>query len=86
MGRILIARNTVTEFEPPHRYVRTFDGTASGETQQLAESVDAGVKVSVIFKGELTGFLSKLTAPLVRGQIRKQMENDLNNFKAFIEG
>jgi uncharacterized protein YndB with AHSA1/START domain len=85
MGREMITTNTVTAFEPPHRYVRTIDGAASGETQQVVEAVDAGVEVSIIFNGEMKGFLGNLVAPLIKGQIRKQMENDLNSFKAYIE-
>ena len=85
MGRELVSKATVTAFEPPHRYVRRVDGPASGEIQHLAEIVEGGVKVSVIFRGELKGFLAGLAAPLVRGQANRQVENDLKSFKAYIE-
>ena len=85
MGREMTTRNTVTAFEPPYRYVRTIDGAASGETQQVVEAVEAGIKVSIIFNGKMNGFLGNLVAPLVKGQVRKQMENDLNSFKAYVE-
>jgi uncharacterized protein YndB with AHSA1/START domain len=85
MGREMVSKCVVTKIEPPHLYVRTMNGPASGEIQQVVEAVEAGVKVSVIFNGEMKGFLAALAAPLIKAQAKKQMEKDLDSFKAYIE-
>ena len=77
MGSEMITKHTVTEVDPPNRYVRTIAGALSGEIQQLVEAVENGVKVSVIFNAEMKGFLANLAAPLVKNQAKKQVKTRL---------
>ena len=86
MGREMITKYTLRKFEPPHVDVRSLQGPASGEVQHEAEEVEGGVKVTVIFNGVMKGFLASLAAPVIKNQAKKDMEKDLNSFKAFVEG
>ena len=86
MGRQLVTHTTVTELDPPRRYVRAINGPAVGHVSHIVESVASGVKVTVILEGDLKGFLASLAGPLARAQINRQVKNDLKSFKAYIEG
>lgn len=86
MGRDMTTKYTMKEYEPPHLDIRTLQGPALGEVQHVVEEVEGGVKVTIMFKGEMKGFLASLAAPLIKNQAKKDMEKDLDSLKAFVEG
>jgi uncharacterized protein YndB with AHSA1/START domain len=63
MGREMITKYTMKNYEPPHRDVRSLQGPALGEVQHAS-----------------------IASPLIKNQAKKDMEKDLNSFKAFVEG
>jgi uncharacterized protein YndB with AHSA1/START domain len=74
MGREMITKYTMKNYEPPHRDVRSLQGPALGEVQHLVEEVEGGVKVTIIFNGEMKGFLASIASPLIKNQAKKDME------------
>ena len=57
----------------------------SGIVQHTCEEVEGGIKVTLQFEADMSGWLAKIAAPLLRGQIDKRMIADLQSFKEFVE-
>jgi len=85
MGRDAVQQQEVIEFTPPFRQVLRSTGVGNGESQYIFEELEGGTKVTLGFVVDLSGMLAKITAPLIRRQVDKQMTADLQSFKEFIE-
>lgn len=86
MGRDAVSQQEVIEFNPPYRQALRYTGVGNGESQHSCEEVEGGTKVILRFDVDMSGWLAKLAAPLIRRQIDKRMTADLQSFKEFIEG
>lgn len=85
MGRDTVSQQEVIEFAAPYRQVLRYTGVGSGESQHICEEVEGGTKVTLQFDVDMSGWLAKIAAPLIRRQIDKRMTADLQSFKEFIE-
>lgn len=86
MGREMVTKYAVDKIDAPNQVSLVLDGSAmTGEFQQSCALVAEGVKVTITFNGEISGFLVGLAAPLLMRQVNKRMQGDLESFKQFIE-
>ena len=86
MGQDFDTTWTVVEYDAPHKYVlESTSAAGDGTWPWTFEAGEGGVKVSCNSTGETKGFLAALAAPLVRGQLQKQLTEDLERFKAILE-
>ena len=85
MGREIVMSNEVVALDVPKLFAFHTEGVFSGDIQHQFEAVDGGIRVTITFEGEASGFFASLATPLIKRQIDRQMKNDLKNFKRFIE-
>ena len=81
----------VVEFVPGRRYMTTAESHGSRYRSEVRVVPDgSGSTVEMEFRGEPVSFMSKVLSPvcgvLFGGALRKCVEGDLDDIKAFIEG
>lgn len=87
MGQEFDASYTVVEYAAPHMFKLDMTSPAGdGVWPWTFEEVDGGVEVGVNATGQTKGFLAAIAAPLFRRQLKNQITEDLQRFKAILEG
>lgn len=89
-GRTATETMEVAEWTPPHGYVLTARscGTSYRSEIRIEAEGAAGARVTMDFTGKPVTFLAKLMTPLgalMKGTMRKLMEQDLADLKAAAE-
>ena len=85
LGRKLNAEQRITAFEPGQR--RSLEvklGPLPIELDEVYEATEEGTKLSVTGRTQLTG-VQKMMNRVVLGQVKKQLEKELQNIKDVLE-
>ncbi len=87
MGQEIINAAEVIEYDPPrHVVVMTVSPVISGRnTMDFVPTGDDGTQITIRLDGEAAGFLARMALPVLRGQIQRQMNGDLQRFKRLVE-
>lgn len=86
MGREMISKFLVTEFEANKKFVgKVTEGPVKFEVSQTFEAQDGGTKVTIVIQGEPGGFF-KLAEGMVRKQLQSQLASDFERAKKLLEG
>lgn len=87
MGQEIINAAEIVEYDPPqHVVVLTSSPVISGRnTMDFTPTPDGGTQIAIRLDGESAGFLARLALPILKGQIQKQMNGDLERFKRLVE-
>lgn len=86
MGREMNTTLELTAFEPNARWAaKVVKGPVPYEATSLFEAVEEGTRLTTRVEGEPTGFF-KVAEGMVRSQLEKSLEEDLQRLKALLEG
>jgi len=86
MGKEFEGEVEVTEFEPGQRVAQNFNGVVSGQMAAEFEDLGDAARVHMYFHVEPGGFFGSIAAPLMKSNMNKDVNNDLQRFKALLEG
>lgn len=86
MGREMETELEVVEFDPPNKYsMKSLSGPVEMIYTQSLKSVGGGTQVDVLIEGEPGGFFG-VAAPLLKRQVKKDVEKDFAKLKEIMEG
>lgn len=86
MGQETVTHYTMAEYEEPtHLYFTTESASGDGSITWNFTAVENGTQVEQIAEGEPKGFFATLAAPLLKGNLQKQLLEDGENFKRLVE-
>ena len=85
MGREMRSVLEITAFEPPSRWgAKILKGPVPYDVLARLEPLEGGTRVTVRVDGEPTGFF-KVAEGMVKSQLEKSMEEDLQRLKKILE-
>jgi hypothetical protein len=82
----MVAGIEVVTLDEPYLFTFRATGPVTGEMHHTFEEVDGSVKATINATFDASGFIGAITAPMIKSRTENQMEADLTNFKAYIEG
>lgn len=86
MGQEIINAAEVIEYDPPrHVVVMTVSPVISGRNTMDFAAADDATQITIRLDGEAAGFLARMALPVLKGQIQRQMNGDLQRFKRLVE-
>ncbi len=86
LGREIESTSEVTVWDPPNKFgLKTVGGPMPFEITQKIESKEGGTQLTLIGHAEVGGFF-KLAEGLVGKQLEKQINQDLDGLKVYMEG
>jgi carbon monoxide dehydrogenase subunit G len=86
LGREIESKSEVTVWDPPNKFgMKTVGGPIPTEMIQNFESKEGGTQLTLSGHAEIGGFF-KLAEGLVGKQLEKQIDQDLNSLKVYMEG
>lgn len=86
MGQETITHYTMAEYEAPtHLHYKTTSSSGDGSITWNFTAVEGGTQVEQLAEGEPKGFFASLAAPLLKGNLQKQLLEDGENFKRLVE-
>lgn len=86
MGQETVTQYTMAEYEAPtHLLYKTASSSGDGSITWNFKEVEGGTQVEQIAEGQPKGFFASLAAPLLKGNLQKQLVEDGDNFKRLVE-
>ena len=85
LGRKIESTNEITLWDPPNQYgYKSIGGSFPFETTYTFEQSEYGTQLSIHAQLEIGGFF-KIAEGLVGKQVQKQIDNDFEALKLFLE-